>query len=57
MIESRNRFGQGLTDYLPVLTAAQALQEVERELLTERRELVSLRVRLHRALGGHVPEA
>jgi len=55
--ESRNRFGQGLTDYLPVLTAVQALQQVQRELLGEQRELVSLRVRLHRALGGPVPEA
>ena len=55
VVETRNRYSQGLTDYLPVLTAVQELQEVERELLTQRRALVSLRVRLHAALGGDVP--
>lgn len=43
---------EGLSDYLPVLAAQQSLFESQRELLTARRQLVSDRVRLARALGG-----
>ena len=50
--ETRNRYSQGLTDYLPVLAALTRSQNLERELLTRRRELLSFRVALHRALGG-----
>lgn len=50
--QTRLRYSQGITDYLPVLTAQQDLQEVQRELLRQRRALVSLRVQLHRAVGG-----
>lgn len=50
--ESRLRYSQGLTDYLPVLDAVQELRQIERELLTEQRELVALRIQLHRAIGG-----
>ena len=53
--ETRIRYGQGLTDYLPVLAAVQSLQALERSLLTRRRELVSIRVLLYRALGGAQP--
>lgn len=53
--ETRTRYGQGLTDYLPVLAAVQSLQALERSLLTRRRELVSIRVLLYRALGGAQP--
>jgi NodT family efflux transporter outer membrane factor (OMF) lipoprotein len=55
--ETRIRYGQGLTDYLPVLTAVQSLQALERNLLTRRRELVSIRILLYRALGGARPWA
>jgi outer membrane protein TolC len=52
---TRWRYAQGITDYLPVFTAVRDLQAAQRELLTQRRVLVSLRVQLHGALGGLVP--
>ncbi len=45
---------QGLTDYLPVLTAVQELRQIERNILTEERILVGYRIRLFRAIGGPV---
>jgi NodT family efflux transporter outer membrane factor (OMF) lipoprotein len=50
--ETRHRYLQGLTDYLPVLTALQSLQQLERDILSERREAISIRILLYRALGG-----
>jgi NodT family efflux transporter outer membrane factor (OMF) lipoprotein len=50
--ETRNRYQQGLTDYLPVLTALQSLQRLERDILSGRRQLISIRILLHRSLGG-----
>lgn len=50
--ETRNRYRQGLTDYLPVLTALQSLQQLERDILSRQRELISIRILLYRALGG-----
>ncbi|MCC6486873.1 MAG: TolC family protein [Candidatus Hydrogenedentes bacterium] len=50
--ETRVRYGLGVTDYLPVLTAIQDLQEVQRDLLRDRRVLVSLRIELYRSTGG-----
>jgi len=50
--ETRNRYSQGLTDYLPVLNAVTNEQNLQRTLITSRRELLTLRVALHRALGG-----
>jgi len=55
LAETRIRYSQGLTDYLPVLAAVQSLQALERNLLTRRRELVSIRILLYRALGGSPP--
>ncbi|KPJ98227.1 MAG: hypothetical protein AMK71_11730 [Nitrospira bacterium SG8_35_4] len=52
LAETRNRYRQGLTDYLPVLTALQSLQLLEREILSRQRELISIRILLYRALGG-----
>ena len=52
LTETRNRYMQGLTDYLPVLTALQSLQQLEREVLTQNRQLLLTRVHLYRALGG-----
>lgn len=49
---ARDRYRQGLTDFLPVLTALQAKQQAELELLAARRQLLSFRIQLHRALGG-----
>lgn len=52
LMETRHRYNQGLTDYLPVLNAVVTAQDLERRLVTEQRRLASLRVALHRALGG-----
>ncbi len=49
---TRNRYIQGLSDYLPVLTALQALQSLERDVLMQQRQLISIRILLYRALGG-----
>lgn len=47
-----DRYLQGLSDYLPVLTA-QALQfDAESQLLSARRQLLADRISLARALGG-----
>lgn len=54
--ESRSQYTRGLTDYLPVLDAVSRVQDLERDLLLSRRELLSSRVALHRALGGPMPE-
>ena len=50
--EARARYVNGLVEYLNVLTALASYQRLEREMLTARRELVSFRVQLCRALGG-----
>lgn len=55
--ESRNRYMQGLTDYLPVLAALQTLQNLEIEYLQRRFELVRNRLVLNKALGGKVAVA
>ena len=49
---SRERYSQGLSDYLPVLNALQSVQRIDRNLLTATRTLLSHRIRLYRALGG-----
>ena len=50
--EARNRFSNGLTDFLPVFTALNIVQNLERDIVTSRRGVLSARVGLHRALGG-----
>jgi len=55
LAETRNRYSQGLTDYLPVLAAVVTVQDLERDLITNRRRHLNLRVVLHRALGGPMP--
>jgi outer membrane protein TolC len=49
---SRALYVNGLTDYLTVLTALQALQNLQRQAITTQQELVSNRIRLYLALGG-----
>jgi NodT family efflux transporter outer membrane factor (OMF) lipoprotein len=46
------RYGSGLSDYLPVVTALLSMQNIERTELSARRQLLSYRLQLHRALGG-----
>lgn len=53
---SRDRYRAGLSDFLPVLTALRSKQLTEQALLTARRQLLSNRIQLHRALGGTWPE-
>ena len=52
LAEARNRFSQGLTDYLPVITSLSIVQNLERGVVSSRRSVLSARVGLHRALGG-----
>lgn len=52
--QARDRYTNGLTDFLPVLDAIKELQRLERVIVRQQRELVGLRIRLHRALGGSV---
>ncbi len=53
--QARSRYGQGLTDYLPVLTALERLQALQRTLVSARRQRLAYRVQLYRALGGTWP--
>lgn len=55
LAESQNRYILGATDYLPVIDAVTKVQDLERSLLSSRRERLSSRVGLHRALGGPMP--
>ncbi len=50
--ESRNRYIQGITDYLPVLAALVSRQKLERSILQRQREHLSYRLLLYRALGN-----
>ncbi len=54
LTEARNRFSQGLTDYLPVFTSLNIVQNLEREIVSSQRDVLSARVGLHRALGGPI---
>jgi NodT family efflux transporter outer membrane factor (OMF) lipoprotein len=52
LVEARTRYQQGLSDFLPVLTALQGEQRTQLNLLQARRQLISFRIQLLRALGG-----
>lgn len=49
---AQSRYQQGATDYLRVLNAIQALQNIEQSVLDAQRRQISNRVQLCRALGG-----
>lgn len=49
---ARASYVRGVTDFLHVLTALQALERVEQARLAAERQLVAQRISLHRALGG-----
>lgn len=53
--EARERYSNGLSDYLPVLAAVQSHHQIERELVSARRQLISFRIQLYRSLGGSWP--
>lgn len=50
--EARRRYQNGLSAYLPVLDALEALQSAEQRRLVAERQRLSIRVQLCRALGG-----
>lgn len=52
LAEARVRYTNGLSDYLPVITAVQKLQALDRRIVSEQRKLLSERIALHRAVGG-----
>jgi len=54
--QAKLRYANGLSDYLPVLTAVQALQRLQRVEVTARRRMISFRIQLYRALGGSWPQ-
>ena len=49
---ARERYQQGLSDFLPVLTTLSSLHRAQQSLLTSQRQLLSHRIQLCRALGG-----
>lgn len=48
----RERYLDGVTDYLRVLTALQSTQTIEQQVLDAERQLLSYRVQLCRSVGG-----
>jgi multidrug efflux system outer membrane protein len=50
--QAGNRYRNGLTDYLPVLTQLLKVQALERDLIQQQTNLVGARISLYRALGG-----
>lgn len=50
--QARRRYGHGLADFLTVLTALRSQQDVELRVLDAKRQLLSFRIQLCRALGG-----
>ena len=50
--EAANRYRNGLTDYLPVLTQLLTVQRLERDLIQQQTEQFQIRIRLCRSLGG-----
>ncbi|UCD89972.1 MAG: efflux transporter outer membrane subunit [Desulfobacterales bacterium] len=56
-VEAGNRYRNGLTDYLPVLTQLLTVQRLERDLIQQEANLLGFRIGLYRALGGTWTEA
>lgn len=52
--QAESVYKQGLSDYLTVLDALQELNQIERDLISEKRDLALIRVGLHRAVGGQM---
>ncbi|MGA8165449.1 MAG: TolC family protein [Waddliaceae bacterium] len=51
--QSRFQYINGLIDYLNVIVAIQSLQDLERRIVTEKKQLLLFRSKLYRALGGY----
>lgn len=50
--DTQARSLEGVTDYLPVINAVGAVQAAQQARLTAKRQLISHRIQLYRALGG-----
>jgi multidrug efflux system outer membrane protein len=55
LVEARERYRNGLSDYLPILTQLLTVQSLERDLLQKRTQRLVYRLSLYRALGGNWP--
>ncbi|MCH6255211.1 efflux transporter outer membrane subunit [Puniceicoccaceae bacterium K14] len=51
---AEKRYTQGIDDYQPVISALQELRSVERNMITAKLDLLSVRVDLFRAIGGPI---
>ena len=52
---ARNRYANGLSDYLNVTSSLVSVQNLERDEITQIANLFKARVALHQALGGQLP--
>jgi NodT family efflux transporter outer membrane factor (OMF) lipoprotein len=52
LLESQKRYLQGVSDYLPVLTALFSTQRLEREIISLKKDLILIRVSLCQAIGS-----
>lgn len=50
--KARQRYLNGVSDYLPVIAAIQSLHQLERRIVSERSRLVQFRTDLYLSLGG-----
>jgi len=57
LVEARELYRKGVDDYLPVLTQLLAVQGLERDLITQKAQLLIDRIDLYSALGGSWPDA
>ena len=53
LAEARFSYANGQNEYLDVISALQALQSVQRQEVTARKQLLSIRANLYLALGGN----
>jgi NodT family efflux transporter outer membrane factor (OMF) lipoprotein len=56
LVEARELYRKGVDDYLPVLTQLLAVQNLERDLITQNTQLFVDRIDLYTALGGDWPD-
>ena len=52
---ARNRYANGLSDYLNVTSSLLSMQNLERDEITQVANLFKARIALHQALGGQLP--
>ena len=54
--EAIDRYRNGLSDYLPVLTQLLTVQDLEQNMIAQQEQLILYRIGLYRALGGQWPK-